>query len=283
MKNKKLTALGIGIAIVMCVAVGCGNSETVETVATVETEESATIEEVEEVAKPIEEAPAVEESVEEEEEEKEEATETKEEEAEADYIKESEELWGQHSEEFGCNYETFRENYIEERENGSDKETAYEIVYSMLKKVEESVPVPDYEIIPLDPQSMYATQACNIRKGPSTDYERVGGLSYAEEVTVIGKVESEGKKTWYVLESATEDEVRMVSGGLLSTTKPQPIQQSSNSTPTNTQPTVDTAPVNSNGALSHLPGAAQVDTSTIVWGETLGDGSIASGHYGNLE
>ena len=70
MKNKKIIVLGISIAMIMCVVVGCGNSnnETVETVAMVETEEPATAEEVEETPQPVEEAPAVEESVEKEEE-----------------------------------------------------------------------------------------------------------------------------------------------------------------------------------------------------------------------
>lgn len=268
MKNKKIIVLGISIAMIMCVVVGCGcgNSEAVETVATIEAEESETMEKVEEATKPAEEAPAVEESVEKVEEEqaketeKEVETSAKEdaiEEAETDFTKEAEELWGVHSEEFECNYETFRENYTEEREGGSDKETAYETVYGILKKVEENVIVKDYEILSLDPTTMYALQASNIRKGPSTDYEKIGSLVYGEEVTVIGKVETEGNKIWYVLESSNEDEVQMVSGSLLSTTKPQP-QVQNNDTPsntTNTQPQVDTAPVNSTNKLSGLPGA----------------------------
>lgn len=275
MKNKKLIVIGISIAMIMCAAVGCGcgNSETMETVATIETEAPVTIEEVEEPVKPVEEAPAVEESVEKEEE-KEEATETIE---EADYTKEAEELWGQHSEEFGCNYETFRENYIEERESGSDKETAYETVYGMLKKVEESIPTNNYEIIPLAPQSMYATQSCNIRKGPSTDYERVGSLSYAEEVTIIGKVESEGNKTWYVIDSTTEDEVRMVSGSLLSTTKPQQSTVVNNTN--NTIEDNETIPVNNGPSLAEQLGITDVPNGGIFGGDSsaIGDGHGAGG------
>lgn len=295
MKNKKLIMMGIIIAMIMCVVVGCGNSnnETVETVAMVETEEPATAEEVEETPQPVEEAPAVEESVEKEEE-KEEASDTKEveisatedtiETTEADYTKEAEELWGVHSEEFECNYETFRENYTEEREGGSDKETAYETVYNILKKVEENVIVKDYEILSIDPTTMYALQASNIRKGPSTDYEKVGSLVYGEEVTVIGKVETEGNKIWYVLESNNEDEVQMVSGSLLSTTKPQPVVQNNNTpSTTNTQPQVDTAPVNSAGALSGLPGAANVPNVNIQWNVGFNDASSLGDLGGSAE
>lgn len=81
-----------------------------------------------------------------------------------------------------------------------------------------------YEIIPMDDTVMYATTNCNLRSGPSTDYDKVGGLSYAQEVTVNGKVETEDGKLWWVLKSDTEEK-QMVSGGLVSTTKP--VQQSS--------------------------------------------------------
>lgn len=283
MKNKKIIVLGMSIAMIMCVVVGCGNSnnETVETVAMVETEEPATAEEVEETPQPVEEAPAVEESVEKEEE-KEEASDTKEveisatedtiETTEADYTKEAEELWGVHSEEFECNYETFRENYTEEREGGSDKETAYETVYNILKKVEENVIVKDYEIIPLDEATMYATQACNVRSGPSTKYERIGGLAYSEEVTVVGKAEYDGS-TWYVLKSDDAEETRMVSAKLLTDTKPQPQQSAANNNESsytkiiNGQEVIfDTAPVDSSNALAGLPGAGPgIDWDSIQW------------------
>lgn len=283
MKNKKIIVLGISIAMIMCVVVGCGNSnnETVETVAMVETEEPATAEEVEETPQPVEEAPAVEESVEKEEE-KEEASDTKEveisatedtiETTEADYTKEAEELWGVHSEEFECNYETFRENYTEEREGGSDKETAYETVYNILKKVEENVIVKDYEIIPLDEATMYATQACNVRSGPSTKYERIGGLAYSEEVTVVGKAEYDGS-TWYVLKSDDAEETKMVSAKLLTDTKPQPQQSAANNNESsytkiiNGQEVIfDTAPVDSSNALAGLPGAGPgIDWDSIQW------------------
>ena len=81
-----------------------------------------------------------------------------------------------------------------------------------------------YEIISIDDSTMYATTNCNVRSGPSTEYDKVGSLAYAQEIVVNGKVEQDGK-TWYVIKS---DDVKMVSGSLLSTTKPQPQSTGNN-------------------------------------------------------
>ena len=42
-------------------------------------------------------------------------------------------------------------------------------------------------------KTLYATIALNFRRGPSTDYERAGSLSMAEEVTVLGQADT----GWY--------------------------------------------------------------------------------------
>ncbi|GFI48044.1 hypothetical protein IMSAGC019_03370 [Lachnospiraceae bacterium] len=73
----------------------------------------------------------------------------------------------------------------------------------------------------IDEVTMYATTNANLRSGPDTTYDIVGSLTYAQEITYNGKVESDGK-VWYVLKN--EDKTEMVSGSLLSTTKPQPKQ-----------------------------------------------------------
>lgn len=73
---------------------------------------------------------------------------------------------------------------------------------------------------------MYAATNCNLRSGPGTEYDIVGSLSYAQEITVNGKVES-GDKRWLVLK--TEDgTTQMVSATLVSQTKPQPQQSNNN-------------------------------------------------------
>ncbi len=80
----------------------------------------------------------------------------------------------------------------------------------------------EYTVIPMEDTQMFATSNANIRRGPSTDYEKAGSLTYAQEITVNGKVES-GGSTWYVIKTGNVDDVQMVSGSLLSTTKP--VQQ----------------------------------------------------------
>ena len=86
---------------------------------------------------------------------------------------------------------------------------------------EEVEPGLGYTIIAIDEVTMYATTNANLRSGPDTTYDIVGSLTYAQEITVNGKVESDGK-VWYVLKN--EDKTEMVSGSLLSTTKLQPKQ-----------------------------------------------------------
>lgn len=77
-----------------------------------------------------------------------------------------------------------------------------------------------YEIIPIDEVTMYATTNCNLRGGPGTQYDKVGSLSYAQEIVCNGKVE-DGDKLWLVLKT-DDGSTQMVSGSLVSTTKPQP-------------------------------------------------------------
>ena len=104
------------------------------------------------------------------------------------------------------------EDNIESEENTINEEEIQS------KEVEPDL---GYTIIAIDEITMYATTNANLRSGPDTTYDIVGSLTYAQEITVNGKVESDGK-VWYVLKN--EDKTEMVSGSLLSTTKPQPKQ-----------------------------------------------------------
>ena len=68
--------------------------------------------------------------------------------------------------------------------------------------------------------TVYATTNANLRSGPGTDYDKVGSLTYAQEIVCNGKV-ADGDKEWLVLK--TEDgSIQMVSAKLVSRTKPQP-------------------------------------------------------------
>ena len=87
---------------------------------------------------------------------------------------------------------------------------------------EENITAP-WEIVMYDePLTMYAKKTCNVRSGPSTSYEKVNSLSWAQEVVVIGEVTYENS-TWYILEYSNLDtqEYQMVASSLLQDTKPQ--------------------------------------------------------------
>lgn len=67
---------------------------------------------------------------------------------------------------------------------------------------------------------MYAMKSVNVRKGPSTDYEKIGSLKTNEEVTVIGKADTGwyeimyNGKTAYVSDNfLSDDKVEVVTSG----------------------------------------------------------------------
>lgn len=114
----------------------------------------------------------------------------------------------------------------EEKED-TEKEESEDNPENEPDTVEEEIPEEDnssdlgYEMIPMDETLYYATTDCNVRSGPGTAYDVVNGLSYAQEITVNGKVET-ADSVWYVIK--TDGDTQMVSGSLLSTTKPAPRQ-----------------------------------------------------------
>lgn len=73
-----------------------------------------------------------------------------------------------------------------------------------------------YTITQMEEVSMYASSAVNVRKGPSTDFERVGALRAGQEVKVTG----EASTGWY--EIAYGEAVGYVSDKYLQT---EPVQQ----------------------------------------------------------
>ena len=110
------------------------------------------------------------------------------------------------------------EDNIESEENTINEEDIQS------KEVEPDL---GYTIIAIDEVTMYATTNANLRSGPGTDYDKVGSLTYAQEIVCNGKV-ADGDKEWLVLK--TEDgSIQMVSAKLVSRTKPQPQQSSGGS------------------------------------------------------
>lgn len=72
-------------------------------------------------------------------------------------------------------------------------------------------------------KTMYATSAVNTRQGPSTEYERVGGLTTNEEVHVIGQ---SNLTAWYQID--VDGVTQFVSNKYLSDSKITVAQESSN-------------------------------------------------------
>ena len=98
-------------------------------------------------------------------------------------------------------------------ESEDNKETEEDTISEEDIQSEEAEPDLGYTITPIDEVTMYATTNANLRSGPGTEYDIVGSLSYAQEITVNGKVEKDGKQ-WFVLQSDTEEK-QMVSGSLI--------------------------------------------------------------------
>ena len=76
----------------------------------------------------------------------------------------------------------------------------------------------------VDKKTMYATTSLNVRKGPSTSYETLGALSYAEAVTVTGKVND---SHWMRVEY--KNKTGYASGKYLSDKKPEVSTNTSSS------------------------------------------------------
>ena len=94
--------------------------------------------------------------------------------------------------------------------------------------VEESIKIqePEYTYSDLN-QTMYASQAVNVRSLPGTEGEKLGGLSYAQEVTVTGQCNESG---WYRIQYDGGE--AFVSNQYLVSGKPVQTQSSSSSSET---------------------------------------------------
>ena len=179
MRNK-LTVL---IALVICIGlVGCGSKETEDTQevsAEIDTEQAIDVEDMDETSS--------EDSTESEEEDK-----SADEDNEADLNEEADDVEQANIEETDAD-----ETEIEEME------------------VEEEIQLPEYEVTELEePTVMYASNAVNVRQGPSTDFEIVGFLNSGRDVTVTGQADT----GWY--EIVYNEDKAFVSNKYLQNDKP---------------------------------------------------------------
>lgn len=123
--------------------------------------------------------------------------------------------------------ESVPESKPEEKEEvlASESETASGVEEDKPDEEAASMENPlGYEIIPMDDTTMYCvSKSANLRAGAGTQYDKVGSLSYGQEITVNGKVEQDGK-IWWVLKSDAEGK-QMVSGSLVASQKPAEQQK----------------------------------------------------------
>lgn len=112
----------------------------------------------------------------------------------------------------------------EHTEDSSDSTMATEasieeaVVGTEAQETESVAELPSYTVADMD-RAKYATTAVNIRALPGTDGEKIGSLTYAQEVHVTGEVDN----GWFRI--AFNDSDAFVSSKYLSDTKPAPQPQ----------------------------------------------------------
>lgn len=107
----------------------------------------------------------------------------------------------------------------EEKEKSTEKVVIEEVTTEKYEEVK-----PEFTVKDIEDKTMYATTSLNVRDGASTSYNKIGVLSYSEEVIVTGKV---NENNWYQVKY--KDKTGYASGNYLSDKKPEAqISQSSN-------------------------------------------------------
>lgn len=75
--------------------------------------------------------------------------------------------------------------------------------------------LPEYTVTSFEEtKTMYATESVNIRKGPSTDYDIIGGLKSGQEITVTGQADT----LWYEVKYG--EDIAFISDKYLQDEKP---------------------------------------------------------------
>lgn len=121
----------------------------------------------------------------------------------------------------------------------------------------------------IEAKTMYAKQSVNVRSGPSSDYEKVGSLSWAEEVAVTGVADT----GWYQI--GYDGGIAYVSNNYLVETKPEKQVVTSNSTNNNTSSnSTGATDTTGNTNSTNNAGTGSGNTSNgVVYFSAYGDGS----------
>ena len=140
----------------------------------------------------------------------------------------------------------------------NDEEPVKEVAETSVVEEIPAVKEPEYSYSDMN-QTMYASQSVNVRNLPSTDGDKVGGLSAAQAVAVTGKCNETG---WYRIEYNGGE--AFVSDSYLVNEKP--VQQEPTTQPSGSSNSSDSG---SDGSSVTVP--SHEDTvGNLVWVPTKG-------------
>lgn len=147
-----------------------------------------------------------------------------------------------------------------ETEAGTESSVETSIGQEEINNVSET----NFTTTPLD-ITMYATQQCNIRKGPSTDNDIIGALSRAEGIHITGRVDD---LNWYEV-SLADGSTGYISSGLLTDTKPTVQVETPNPTPQQEAVSQSNNTSHSNEVINELTGEPYKPGDPVPGGGTF--------------
>lgn len=104
---------------------------------------------------------------------------------ETNYLAEAQALWEQFSDSMVCNWETFRENYISEREKGASQDSAFNTLYERFQWVEKQ---PQQQAIDDDSEPKMSDEEINAWAAQlglppqNTDFQEYEGYPVTDDV-----------------------------------------------------------------------------------------------------
>lgn len=149
-------------------------------------------------------------------------------------------------------------------ESSTEAGTESSVETSIGQEEINNVSETNFTTTPLD-ITMYATQQCNIRKGPSTDNDIIGALSRAEGIHITGRVDD---LNWYEI-SLADGSTGYVSGKLLTETKPTVQVEASNPTPQQEAVSQSNNTSHSNEVINELTGEPYKPGDPVPGGGTF--------------
>ena len=145
-----------------------------------------------------------------------------------------------------------------------------------------------YTVIAIDPVKLYATANVNMRDLPDVSGNKVGSLSYCEEVTATGTVKEFNRIGCYWLEVTTSNGLTgFVNGGYLVEERPVPESSNSGTSGTAGETGQTGQENNSNSGTSGIAGQTDnsnsgAGTATPPANNTTGTDGFTSNEYGAI-